>query len=61
MRRYPAGVDRQFDDMAGDVSQIIRMVALGHVFRAESAEAKDIAFETPRGTPEGVCPRPTGA
>jgi len=54
-------VDRQFDDMAGDVSQIIRMVALGHVFRAESAEARDIAFETPRGTPEGVCPRPTGA
>jgi hypothetical protein len=58
-RRIPAGVDRQFDDFAGEVSQIIRMVAQGHVFRAECAEARDIVFESPCGAVKAS--RPTGA
>jgi len=57
-RRFPAGVDRRFDDFAADVSQITRMVALGHVFRAESADVRDV-FESPCGAVK--VSRPTGA
>jgi hypothetical protein len=49
MRRIRAGVDRQFDDPAAEISHIIRLVALGHVFRAESAEARDVSFENAGG------------
>jgi hypothetical protein len=34
MRRYPAGVNRRFDDIAGETDELIRLARRGHVFSA---------------------------
>jgi len=34
MRRYPAGVDRRFDSIAGDTDEFVRLALRGHVFSA---------------------------
>jgi len=34
VRRYPAGVNRRFDDIAGETDELIRLAQRGHVFSA---------------------------
>jgi hypothetical protein len=36
LRRFPAGVDRRFDDVRGEASELIRLARHGHVFSAAS-------------------------
>jgi hypothetical protein len=34
LRRCPAGVNRRFDDIAGETEELIRLARRGHVFSA---------------------------
>ena len=34
MRRYPAGVNRRFDDTVNDTDELVRLAQRGHVFSA---------------------------
>jgi hypothetical protein len=37
-RRYPAGVDKRFDDARSEIFELIRLAQRGHVFSAADAE-----------------------
>jgi hypothetical protein len=46
-RRYPAGVDKRFDDFKSDTSELIRLARRGHVFSAAEAEMSGAPNENP--------------
>ncbi|MES2294028.1 MAG: hypothetical protein V4527_12070 [Pseudomonadota bacterium] len=46
-RRCPAGVDKRFDDVRSEISELIRLAQRGHVFSAASAEPDCMTSEYP--------------